>query len=437
MGFFDSKKIREFGYILYALFWNVLSSWLMFSNEGTLEELEEKNEKENVDYYIEVEKPGGRQQLKHRQLETKDDYMTCTCGYNVAQKWDSEVEGSLIKIKSDFTNVPKDCVVIKTSYFSINFADVCLRWGLYGSANEYVGFPICPGFDISGEVIFAGSDVTDLRPGDKVFGCTFFGSYSTRIVIPHYQLRKIPSNYSMEMSAAISAVCFTAMHALALANYYPNRGGNFQNKKVLIHSAAGGVGSMLVALSHYYGAQKIVGIVGREEKIPQVKKILGAKSDEILEVQTKKSLWAENSPTDEKFSAVFDANGVETTQESYNHTAQGGRLIVFGAATVLPREARSLTILDWLKMGMNMSKMPKLDTMDMVMSSKSVLGFNLSFFTEETDMMSQYFDELLKIMNDINLNDIMKVEVLDRGQVRKAHDLLSSGNTSEKLIVKL
>ena len=63
----------------------------------------------------------------------------------------------------------------------------------------------------------------------------------------------------MEMSAAISAVCFTAMHALALANYYPNRGSNFQNKKVLIHSAAGGVGSMLVALSHYYGAQKIVG----------------------------------------------------------------------------------------------------------------------------------------------------------------------------------
>ena len=71
MGFFDSKKIREFGYILYALFWNVLSSWLMFSNEGTLEELEEKNEKEIVDYYIEVEKPGGRQQLKHRELETK------------------------------------------------------------------------------------------------------------------------------------------------------------------------------------------------------------------------------------------------------------------------------------------------------------------------------------------------------------------------------
>ena len=61
--------------------------------------------------------------------------MTCTCGYNVAQKWDSEVEGSLIKINSNFTNVPKDCVIIKTEYFSINFADVCLRWGLYGYDN--------------------------------------------------------------------------------------------------------------------------------------------------------------------------------------------------------------------------------------------------------------------------------------------------------------
>ena len=68
-----SKKVREFGYLLYALFWNVLSSWLMFSNEGTLEELEEKKKNEFIDYYIEVEKPGGRQQLKHRELETKGE----------------------------------------------------------------------------------------------------------------------------------------------------------------------------------------------------------------------------------------------------------------------------------------------------------------------------------------------------------------------------
>ena len=115
----------------------------------------------------------------------------------------------------------------------------------------------------------------------------------------------------------------------------------------------------------------------------------------------------------------------------------GGRLIVFGAATILPREARSLTILDWLRMAKNMGKMPKLDCMDMVMSSKSVMGFNLSFFTEETEMMSRYFDELLEIMDNINLNEILKVEALPRGQVRKAHDLLSSGNSCGKLIVKL
>ena len=92
---------------------------------------DEKNGKE-IDYYIEVDKPGGRQQLKHRELEAKNGYMTCTCGYNVAQKWEADVEGSLIKINLDFSNFPNDCVIIKTEYFSINFADVCLRWGLYG-----------------------------------------------------------------------------------------------------------------------------------------------------------------------------------------------------------------------------------------------------------------------------------------------------------------
>ena len=88
-------------------------------------------------------------------------------------------------------------------------------------------------------------------------------------------------------------------------------------------------------------------------------------------------------------------------------------------------------------MGINMGKMPKLDCMDMVMTSRSVLGFNLSFFTQETDMMSQYFHELLEIMNKINLKEIMKVEILEKGEVRKAHDLLSSGNSVGKIVVRL
>ena len=49
----------------------------------------------------------------------------------------------------------------------------------------------------------------------------------------------------------------------------------------------------------------------------------------LFQVQTKKTLWAKDTPTDQKFSAVFDANGVETTQESYNHTAQGKLKVIY------------------------------------------------------------------------------------------------------------
>ena len=65
----------------------------------------------------------------------------------------------------------------------------------YSSANEFVGFPICPGFDVSGEVIYAGSEVTDLRPGDKVFGCTFFGAYSTKVRIMYLEQSWIFTNF--------------------------------------------------------------------------------------------------------------------------------------------------------------------------------------------------------------------------------------------------
>ena len=72
--FFRSKKVREVWYILYALFWNVMTSFLWFSDHGTLDQLENENKKKDdkeIEYYIEVDKPGGRQQLRHRELETK------------------------------------------------------------------------------------------------------------------------------------------------------------------------------------------------------------------------------------------------------------------------------------------------------------------------------------------------------------------------------
>ena len=145
------------------------------------------------------------------------------------------------------TTIPADCIVLKNKYFSVNYADCTIRWGLYESAKKFVGWPIVPGFDVAGEIELLGDDVTEFKVGDKVYGCTLFGSYSSRILIPNIQMRKIPEDLSFANAASLPAVSLTALYSVHLGGHFPVR-YKFSNKAILIHSAASGVGSILVQL---------------------------------------------------------------------------------------------------------------------------------------------------------------------------------------------
>ena len=74
-------------------------------------------------------------------------------------------------------------VRIDVRAIGVNYADVIVRMGLYASAKEYVGWPITPGFEVSGTIGALGSGVTDLAVGDAVFAVTRFGGYSSHVVV--------------------------------------------------------------------------------------------------------------------------------------------------------------------------------------------------------------------------------------------------------------
>ena len=159
---------------------------------------------------IQISKPGGYDELKQVNLVGK---------------------GS---IGANATNVPKDeMVTVKTAFVGVNYADICIRWGLYESAKKYVGWPIVPGFEFSGTVSEVGKSVTELRVGDKVFGVTMFGGYSSSIQVPQIQVYKLPTQFSLEESAAFLTVALTAWYAM-FKQYQPQPG-----ETVLIHSVAG------------------------------------------------------------------------------------------------------------------------------------------------------------------------------------------------------
>jgi len=267
-----------------------------------------------------------------------------------------------------------------------------------------------------------------------VFGCTLFGAYSNRVLIPKRQLRKIPKELDFCQAASLPAVALTAIYALNLAGKYPKEGlnGKLSNKAILIHSAAGGVGSMLVQMSKILGLSPVVGVVGSESKISEAK-ALGC--DVIID-KSREDLWKkaeEACPLG--YSAIMDANGVSTLKQSYEHLAPTGRLVVFGFHTNLPMGATILSPMEWIKMARKMTDMPQFDPFDMVTGNKCVLGFNLSFFADETEVLSEMFDQVCVWLREGSLR-CPKVTTMDMKDIGKAHQLIQSGLSVGKIVIQ-
>lgn len=365
--------------------------------------------------------PGG---LERFAMEPLPDNVA-TVGYNV--KRCSRIPGcnSLAYIDT----LPADCVVVRISSCSVNYADVTIRWGLYESAIRFVGYPICPGFDFCGVVERAGPDA-DWSPGDEVFGITFFGAYSSRLLVPARQLRRKPPNLSNDDWAALPSVAGTALHALKLAGFWPSPPLT-NNRAVLVHSAAGGVGSMLVQMAKLLGCHPVVGVVGASHKVDACRRI-GA--DVVIDKSVESDLKAACLAAAEKgYAAVFDANGVATLAESYAHLAQTGTLVIYGFHTNLP-SAHSLSPLAWARMAVGMARMPKFDPMDLVISSKTVAGFNLSFFADEQALVDTYMDQIVEWAADGRLK-VPRVTAFGLQDVPQAHSLISSGSSVGKIVL--
>lgn len=368
-----------------------------------------------------IGRPGGREQL--REITLKPGVVTC--GYNIPGHrcpFSNPIRSAL--------DLPPDCVVLKNHAFSVNYADCIIRWGLYESSLEFVGYPICPGFDVAGVVEQVGSAVTEFAVGDRVFGCSLFGAYSSRVLVPALQLRKIPSNCTLEQAVALPAVSLTSLYALYLGGQYPSR-PKFNNKAILIHSAAGGVGGMLVQMAKLQGLSPVVGVVGRTSKV-EAAKALGC--DVVID-KSQQDLWkTAEKASPEGYACIMDASGVATLQESYNHLALSGRLVVYGFHSNLPVGKDSLSPLEWLKMGQRMAKMPKFDPMKLVTHSKSIMGFNLSFFAEERDMLTDLFAQISEWVEKGQLQ-LPRTAEMKMSQIGEAHDLLQSGTTIGKIVL--
>lgn len=312
-------------------------------------------------------------------------------------------------------------VLVRTEAIGVNYADVAVRWGLYESANKLKGYPITPGFEFAGRVEGVASGVKNFKPGDAVFGVSFFDSYATHVEVPEHQLFARPKQFSAAEAAAFPAVHLTAYHAL-FQNVVIRPGMN-----VLVHSAAGGVGTALLQLGKIAGL-RMVAVVGASHKI-QTAREFGA--DAVIDKSTA-DLWAEaRKLSPGGYDLVLDANGVSTLRQSYEALAPTGKLLVYGFHSMLPRKGGKL---NWPLLALNYLRSPRFNPIHMTSENRSLITFNLSFLFERRDLLAEGMQTLLGWVSEGRLAR-PKVTTYPLAEVARAHAALESAQTTGKLIL--
>ncbi len=147
--------------------------------------------------------------------------------------------------------IKSDQLLVKVHASSVNPVDWKIRQGALQLITGYA-FPKILGFDLSGEVVEVGSDVTLFKPGDLIYAClsvALGGAYAEYAAVPERVAAMKPANMTFEEAASLPVAAGTSLQALRnLGNIQP-----LQN--VLINGASGGVGIFAVQLAKIFGAE--------------------------------------------------------------------------------------------------------------------------------------------------------------------------------------
>ena len=212
--------------------------------------------------------------------------------------------------------------VIRVRAIGVNFADTRFRRGEYFIRPV---FPQIPGMECAGEVIARGEGATDHAVGDRVMALGA-NAYASLLVCKAADLYPMPDGLGFDEAAALPVQALTAHHVLHLS------GRMAKGERVLVHAAAGGVGTLAVQLAKSAGAAQVVATAGSEEKLALARS-LGAD----VAVSYKDDAWparVKEATAGKGIDVLLEMlGGTDALRKNLGLLAPFGRMIVFGAAS--------------------------------------------------------------------------------------------------------
>lgn len=313
--------------------------------------------------------------------------------------------------------IGEDEVCIESEAFGLNYADVMARHGLY---KEAPALPCVLGYELVGRIIAVGEKVSKDWIGKRVLAFSRFGGYARKVHTKENAIVAI-NDIPTEIAMALSTQGVTAYYMSEVIS--PIR----KNQHVLIHAAAGGVGSLLIQLAKRKGAV-VYAKIGSEDKRAFVK-TLGA--DVVLNYRTanyeeelSKSLGTA------KLSASFNPVAGDTIKKDMKLLGPNGRLFLFGGSQMMGGKFGLFSKLNFLfKMGIALP-------IGLMMQSKSIIGVNMLKIADEyPDIIAECMNEMLALFEkDEITTHVGGIFTVD--QMCEAHEFLESGKSMGKITVR-
>jgi len=272
-----------------------------------------------------------------------------------------------------------DAIHLRVRAAGVNFADLWMRVGLYGTVPD---LPYSPGFEVAGEVVAAGERVAGWRAGDPAVALMRYGGYARDVVIPSRNVFRFPDSLGFAEAAAMPVAFLTAWVALFEAARV--RAG----ETALVLVAAGGVGSAAVQLARRHGL-RVVGTAGTEEKRAFVVRELGAEA-----CFDSRGAWEQEVQGllgDRGVDVALDALGGRATAACRRLLAPLGRLVFYGMSAGLPKPKRS-----WIRAAQAYLGTPKIHPLSLVEPNVGIFGIHLLHLGKREDVLRPALEEIFR-----------------------------------------
>ena len=312
-----------------------------------------------------------------------------------------------------------DEVHLRVTAAGVNFADLVMRAGLYGTVPD---MPYSPGFEVTGEVVRVGAGVEGWRPGDRAAALLRFGGYARDVIAPTRNLFRYPDTLSPAEAAAMPVVFLTGWVALFEAARV--RAG----ETALVLTAAGGVGTAAVQLARWRGL-RVIGTAGSDRKRRFVTETLGAEA-----------CFDSSGPWEQEVRALVGDRGIDCALDAMGGAATAacrrllaplGRLVFYGMSTGMPGRKRS-----WPAAVAAYLKTPFFHPLSLVEPSIGLFGIHLLHLQAKEGVAQRAMEQIFRAAEAGELKPVLdRTFPLTRDGAVEAHHYLHDRKNIGKVVL--